>query len=253
MKSFPTWRYLAKMASYRPWLYLLHALLWVTFSFSFVLVGPITRAFFDTLTGHAHVFFGVTGLILLLALLALSRVALILAAGAVEILMRFTMSGLLRRNMLRYLLDRPGARALPYSIGETISRFRDDAYQAEDGVDWSDEITGEGLLAAGAFVVLLSVDVRMTLVVILPLLAVSIIAQRASTALSRYRSASSESTSQVTGAIGDILTAVQTLQAAGAEERVVKRFQRLNEQRRKAMLADRLATQSLDAITTNTV
>jgi ATP-binding cassette subfamily B protein len=82
---------------------------------------------------------------------------------------------------------------------------------------------------------------------------VAAVARRASTALGRYRAASSQATSQVTGAIGDILAAVQTVQAAGAEERTVARFRRLNEQRRTAMLADRLATQALDAITANTV
>ncbi len=127
MKSIPTWRYLLKMVRYRPWLYLLHALLWGTFGFLELLAGLIARAFFDTLTGQAHVSMGTTGLILLLVALAVSRVALMLSAGLVEILMRFTMSGLLRLNLLRHILKRPGARALPYSIGETISRFRDDA------------------------------------------------------------------------------------------------------------------------------
>ncbi|HVB60163.1 MAG TPA: ABC transporter ATP-binding protein [Ktedonobacteraceae bacterium] len=253
MKPFPTWRYLLQMARYKPWLYLLHAVLWGAFNSSLLLAGLIARAFFDTLTGQAHLPVGTTGLIVLLVVLTVSRVALVLTAGFVEILMRFTMSGLLRRNLLRHVLNRPGAHALPYSIGETISRFRDDAYQAEDSLDWSDEITGQGLLAVGAFLILLSIDVRMTLVAILPLVVVTVVARRASSALGRYRAATSQATSQVTGAIGDILAAVQTLQAAGAEERTVARFRRLNEQRRRTMLADRLATQALDAITANTV
>lgn len=253
MKQLPTWRYLLHMIRYRPWLYLLHAILWGTFSLSWLLAGLVTRAFFDTLTGQAHLPGGVAGLIMLLVVIALCRVALWLTAGFVEIIMRFTMSGLLRRNLLRHILKRPGARALPYSIGETISRFRDDAYQGEDAVDWSDEITGQGLLAVLAFLVLLRIDTRMTLITILPLVAVTLIARRASNALGRYREASSQATSQVTGAIGDILTAVQTVQASGAEERTLARFRRLNEQRRTAMLADRLATQILDAITENTV
>ena len=253
MKPLPTWRYLMKMARYKPWLYLLHAVLWGAFSMSSLLAGLIVRAFFDTLTGQARLPTGTTGLIVLLVVLAVSRVAVWLTAGFVEILMRFTMSGLLRRNLLRHVLERPGAQALPYSIGEAISRFRDDAYQAEDNLDWSDEIVGQGLLAVGAFLILLHIDVRMTLIAILPLVVVIIVARRASAALGRYRAASSQATSQVTGAIGDILAAVQTVQAAGAEERTVARFRRLNEQRRKAMLADRLATQSLDAITANTV
>lgn len=253
MRPLPTWRYLMEMARYKPWLYLLHALLWAAFNMSSLLAGLIARAFFDTLTGQAHLPGGTTGLIVLLLVLAVSRVAVWLTAGFVEIILRFTMSGLLRRNLLRHVLNRPGAHALPYSIGETISRFRDDAYQAEDSLDWSDEIVGQGLLTVVAFLILLSIDVRMTLVTILPLVIVAVVARRASTALGRYRAASSQATSQVTGAIGNILATVQTLQAAGAEERAVARFRRLNEQRRTTMLADRLATQVLDAVTANTV
>ncbi|QBD83458.1 ABC transporter ATP-binding protein [Ktedonosporobacter rubrisoli] len=249
----PTWRYLLKMACYKPGLYALHAVLWGVFGLTALLAGLLTRAFFDTLTGHAHLPLGVTGLVVLMVVLAVGRVALWLTAGFIEILMRFTMSGLLRRNLLRYVLKRPGAQALPYSIGETISRFRDDAHEAEDKLDWSDEIVGQGLLAVGAFLVLLSINSLVALVTILPLLIVTIIARRASLTLGRYRDASSQASSQVTGAIGDILTAVQTVQAAGAEERAVARFRRLNEQRRKAMLTDRVATQALSAITSNAV
>jgi ATP-binding cassette subfamily B protein len=253
MKSIPTWRYLMKMVRYRPWLYLLHAVLWGAGSLSYLVAGLLVQAFFDTLTGHAHMPDGLTGLIVLLVVLAVSRVAIWLSAGFVEILMRFTMSGLVRVNLLRQVLKRPGAQALPYSIGDTLSRFRDDAYQAEDAVDWSDEITGQGLLAVGAFLVLLHINARITLVAILPLVLVTIVARQASAVLGRYRTASSKATSEVTGAIGDILAAVETVRAAGAEDRVVTRLQRLNEQRRKTMLADRLATQALDAITANAV
>lgn len=253
MKQLPTWRALLEMARYRLGLYLLHGVLWGIFNMSSLLAGMIARAFFDTLTGQAHLPGGATGLIVLMVVLAVSRVAVWLTAGSVEILMRFTMSNLVRRNLLRHILKRPGAQALPYSIGEIVSRFRDDAYQAEDGVDWSDEIVGQGLLAVGALLVLLHIDARMTLVTILPLVVVTVIARRTSAMLGRYRAASSQATSQVTGAIGDLLTAVQTIQAAGAEERTVARFRRLNEQRRTAMLADRLATQTLDAITANAV
>ncbi len=253
MKPLATWRYLLEMVRYRPWLYLLHATLWGTMNLSVLLVGLVARAFFDALTGQAHVSVGTPGLIVLLVVIAVGQFALWFIAGYVEINMRFTMSGLVRRNLLRYILNWPGARALPFSIGETISRFRDDAYQAEDGVDWSDEIVVQGLFAVVAFVVLLQINASMTLVAIVPLVLVTIAVRRAGNLLGRYREASSQATSQVTGAIGDILAAVQTVQAAGAEERIVTRFRRLNEQRRKAMLTDRLVTQALDALTANMV
>ena len=248
-----TWRNLLAMVRYSPRISLTHAVLWSLIHLSPLLPGLIARAFFDTLTGQVHLRVGTTGLIVMLVVIAVVSAALWLAGGLAEIVMRFIMSGLLRRNLLRSVLDRPGAAALPFSIGETISRFRDDAHEAEDNLDWADDILGTGLFAIVAFLVLLHINARMTFVVFLPLVVVVVIARRASTALGRYRAASSQATSQVTGAIGDILGAVQTVQAAGAEERIVAHFRRLNEQRRAAMLSDRLMTQALDAITANAV
>jgi ATP-binding cassette, subfamily B, bacterial len=252
-RPLPTWRYTLKMASYAPWLYLLHATLWSLMNVLSLLPGLIARAFFDTLTGKAQVPGGIAGLLGLLGALAVGRAALWLVAGFVEITFRFTMSGLVRRNLLRLVLALPGASALPFSIGETISRFRDDAYEAEDNMDWTDEIISHGLFATAAFLLLLYINAPMALVVILPSVVVAAIAQRASTALGRYRAASSQATSNVTGAIGDFVAAVQTVQAAGAEERIVAHFRRLNERRRSAILADRVVTQAVDAITANTV
>ena len=251
MKPYPTWRYLVKMIRYAPWLSLIHAVLWGAMNMSSLLPGLIASVFFDALTGEVRLAGGTTGLVVLLAMLAVARAALWLIAGFVEITMRFTMAGLLRRNMLRHVLKRPGAQVLPYSIGETISRFRDDAYAAEDSLDWTDEIVVQGLIAIAALVVLWHIDGRITMVVIRPLVLVTIVAQRASAALGRYRAASSQATSRVTGAIGDILAAAPTIQAAGAEARIVAHFRRLNDKRRTTVLADRVATQALDAITVN--
>ena len=247
----PTWRNMLRMARNAPALYGAHALLWGVMDLLSLVPGLIASAFFDTLTGHRQVPAGTNGLILLLVVVALIRSAGWLIAGFTEIVMRFAMSGLLRRNLLRHILDRPGAAALPFPVGETISRFRDDAYSAEDNLDWTDEIIMQGLFALVAFVILLRIDVAMTLVVMLPLLVVVVVARRASNALGRYREASSQATSQVTGAIGDILSAVPMLQAAGAETRTLAYFRRLSDQRRSTILADRLATQVIDSITAN--
>jgi len=253
MTTLPTWRYLAGMIRYAPGISMLHGALWTIMTLSALLPGLVASAFFDALTDEATVPGGTNGLVAVLIMLALGRAALWLIAGFVEITMRFTMSGLLRRNLLRHILERPGAAALPYPVGETISRFRDDAYAAEDNLDWTDETIGHAVIALVALAVLLSIDVTITLVALVPLTAVVIIAQRASAALGRYREASSQATSQVTGAIADVLAAVPTLQAAGAESRVVDHFGNLSGRRRRTMLVDRVATQALDAVTDNMV
>jgi ATP-binding cassette subfamily B protein len=250
--SYPTWRYLAGMLRSAPGISALHAVLWMAMNVAVLLPGLIAARFFDALTGDATVPGGTDGLVALLALLAVGRGALWLVAGWVEIAMRFTMSGLLRVNLLKRILDRPGA-ALPWPVGETLSRFRDDAYAGEDALDWTDETIGAAIIALVALGVLASIDWRITLAVLVPLIVVTIVAQRASVALGRYREASSQATSRVTGAIGDMLAAVPVLQAANAEGRAVDHLRRLNRQRRGAVLADRVATQALDAVTVNMV
>lgn len=253
MTRYPTWRYLAGMFRHAPGISALHAVLWMTMNVAVLLPGLIAARFFDALTGEATISGGTDGLVALLALLAIVRAALWLVAGWVEIAMRFTMSGLLRANLLKRILDRPGAAALPWSVGETISRFRDDAYAGEDALDWTDETIGAGIIALAALGVLVWIDWRITLAVLVPLIVVTIVAQRASVALGRYREASSQATSRVTGAIGDMVAAVPVLQAAGAEDRAVDHLRKLNQQRRGAVLADRVATQALDAVTVNMV
>ena len=253
MTRYPTWRYLAGMFRYAPGLSALHAVLWMTMNVAVLLPGLIAARFFDALTGDATFPGGTDSLVMLLAVLALGRAVLWLVAGWVEIAMRFTMSGLLRVNLLKRILDRPGAAALPWSVGETISRFRDDAYAGEDALDWTDETIGAAIIALAALGVLLCIDWAITLAVLVPLVVVTLVAQRASVALGRYREASSQATSRVTGAIGDMLAAVPVLQAANAEGRAVDHLRRLTGQRRGAVLADRVATQALDAATVNMV
>jgi ATP-binding cassette subfamily B protein len=248
-----TLRYSIDMVRCSPWISLAHATLWSLIHLSPLIPGLIAAAFFNTLTGEAHYRLGTTGLILLLVAFGAFRSVLWLAGGLAEVVMRFIMSNLLRRNLLGIVLRKPGADALPFSIGETISRFRDDAHEAEDNLDWVDDILGTGLFTIVALLLLLHIDALITVAVFVPMLVVVVIAQRASNALGRRREASSQATSQVTGAIGDIFAAVPTLQSSGAEERTVAYFRRLSEQRRTTMLSDQVMTQVLNSITSNTV
>jgi len=247
-RALPTHKYLTRMWRYAPWTCLTHGLLWDVMNFSSLLPGLLVGLFLNTLAGESSPIGGVPMIVTALVAFAIVRTALWLAGGYVEIRMRFLMSGLMRINLLRHILQRPGAVALPYSLGETISRFRDDAYAAEDVIDWTDEIIVHGVIVLGALGVLAWIDPQITVVVMIPLLFVVAATQWASTALTRYREASSQATSDVTGAIGSILAATQAIQAAGAEDRVMTRIAQLNAHRRRAVLTDAVATRAMGSI-----
>ena len=246
-----TLRLLFRMARSAPRFSVAHAGLWGVMNLSGLLPALLARWFFDALTGEATIPGGTTVTVVLLAVLALGQAGLWLVAGYVEIMFRFLVSALLRQNLFAHLLDRPGALPLPFGIGATISRFRDDVDVAEDTLDWTDEIIGEGVVTAVAVAILLATDVTLTLAVVAPLVLVIAVAQRANAALSRYRAASSQAASDVAGAIGDLLIGTEALRAAGAEDRAIARLRRLNRQRQALTIRDRLATQLLDAVTKN--
>jgi ATP-binding cassette subfamily B protein len=251
MTALPTWRHLLRLSRFARGYSVAHALLWGLMNLSTLLPGLIARSFFDALTGAAAIPGGTRGVAVLLVALALGQAVLWLIAGYVEIVFRFLVSALLRRNLLGQMLERPGALALPYPIGETLNRFRDDVDVAEDSLDWTDEIVGQGVLAVVAVAILFATDAGITLALFVPLVLVVAAAHRASAALGRYRAASSQAASEVAGAIGEMLTAVETVRAAGAEDRIVARLRRLNQRRQALTVKDRLATQMLDAITVN--
>jgi ATP-binding cassette subfamily B protein len=248
-----TYQYMWRMIRFRPWLYLVDCLLWTLIHVAPVLPGLVAREILDTLTGDTQLGLSVWALIGLLMAIALGRAVLVLGGALADIPHRFSMSALLRRNLLERILELPGARALPESTGEALSRFRDDAAQAEDAISWTLDVIGTALFAIVAVGVLLTINAQITLLVFLPLAGVVAVAHIAATRLEHYRTSSRAATGRVTGAIGEIFGAAQAVQVAGAEDSVIDHFRRLNDIRRKSMLKDQLLTQLVESIFANTV
>ncbi|WP_028547730.1 ABC transporter ATP-binding protein [Paenibacillus sp. UNC451MF] len=248
-----TFAFLWRIMRYRPLLYTINAIAWSLIYLAPIVPGWITKQFFDTLSGGSVHGFSIGMLIVLLLASALAKGVLILFGFVTDVQFRFRIGALLRRNMLMRILKEPGAKAIPCSPGEAISSFRDDVDQVEETVSWSVDAFGMTCFAVVSFYILYGINPTMTLWVFLPLVIVVTIAQLSTTLLQKYRAASREATSQVTGAISEMFSTVQSIQVAGAEERVIKRFRQLNDNRRQAMLKDKLLNQVLDSVFSNTV
>ncbi|OBZ11029.1 ABC transporter ATP-binding protein [Bacillus sp. FJAT-26390] len=248
-----TFTYMWRLICYRPAWYITNALVWTVIYLMPIFPGLITKAFFDSLTIESAAGYGTWGLIALLIGAALARSATVLIGFITDVNFRFRMGMLLRRNLLEHILKEPGARAIPCSPGEAISHFRDDVDQSEEAVSWSVDVFGMTCFALVSCFILIRIDAQMTLLVFLPLVIVVIAAQLATTRLQKYRSESRESTAKVTGAISEMFGSVQAIQVAGAEKRVMARFRELNDNRRKTMLKDKLMTEVLDSIFSNSV
>lgn len=255
------WLLLWQMIEYARSLYWTDTVLWLFIAGLPALPGVIIREFFNTLTGQSSFTFSPWAWIALLLATGLARIAAIFTGRITKTQHRFTMNSLIQRNLLAKLLDRPGAEPLSLtqqhdrsvSPGEVVSFFREDASQIEDTVVGTNEILGEGIFALGSLLLLLSVNATITLFVFLPLVSIAAILHWVSDRIKRYRRASRQATQQVTGMVGEMFTAVQAIQVAGAEQSVLNHFRQLCDRRRQAIVKDQLLTAILDSSFDNLV
>jgi len=248
-----TYRLLWRLVLYRPWVFLVSALVTLMFFLTRIIFGYTVQGTFNVLAAQNRQltpFFW--ELMAVTVISALARyLSTLFGAGIVRPLNFFLVQSLLRRNLLERIFELPGAKALPDATGEAINRFRDDAENIVDMFGWLYAALGLGLFSIVAFIILLSVNVEITLLVFVPLACVVALAQRMRTRVEKYRHASRQATGQVTSALGEIFSAVQAIQVAGAETPLVRHFSALNDHRRAQMLRDRVLADALDAIFLN--
>ena len=251
--SVPTFKLMLGLVRFTPWRYAGNAVLWTLVWVMPVIPGLISKEFFDGLTGEASVSFDVNTLIAFMGAYGLARVGLVAVAMLSDVNFRFRIGSLLRRNMIGRILSLPGARAVPDSPGEAISRFRDEVEHVEEAVDLTVDMLGTVAFSTVAVIVLASINAQITLFVFAPLVLVILIAERAGTRIRHYRQAAREATGRVTGAIGEMFGSVQSIKVTGTESHMIANFRILNEERGKVMVRDRVLNSILESVFWNTV
>ncbi len=242
-------RYTKALITYRPWFFVLNAALWALFHCVPLLMGLAVRAFFDAVSGQAPAGLNAWTLLALLAASQLARVVIFSFGVETFIDQWIKFEFLLRRNMLNCLVNGPGARQMNESSGESMTRFRDDVNDVNEWLEAIVDVFGIIGFALMALVVMFRIQPVITLVVILPLIAMVVLGSRMSGLIRRYRRAQREATSRVTGFIGEVFGAVQAVKVAGAEHSAIALFGKLNEARRVAAVKDTLVSELFNSLT----
>jgi ATP-binding cassette subfamily B protein len=248
-----TLRILYRLIRYVPWKFIGSVASDIVFFMGRLVLGLIIQQFFNALAGYHFLNPVLWNWLALLVLAALIRAIFMYGGSRMSVGVRFFSAALIQRNLLERVLERPGARAVPGSPGAAISRFRDDTLSIASLNDAIVEMSGLTLFTIIAIIILLHISVEITLLVFLPLTIVIAIVQSMRTRLLKYRKASRQATSELTGAIGEIFGAIQAIQVAGAELDVVKHFDGLNEKRRMLMIRDTVFTNALNSVFGNAV
>jgi ATP-binding cassette, subfamily B, bacterial len=253
-KRLSTWRYWWELIKTHPGLYGTTTFLRILiFSVMFQVAGLLEREFFNALTGDALLGWQPWVWALLVVGSAIFRSGLILTDMYTFFRWTFSSAAVMRKNMFEHILNQPGAKALPGSTGEAVSRFRGDADEVGNFTAWALFILAQALFAIVAVIIMVRINARITFFVFMPLVGVVAIANATMSRIQKYREAIRGATGSVTGFIGEMFDAAQAIKAATAEEQTLSHFKILNEKRKVTALKDRLFNEIMSSIFRNTV
>ncbi len=197
-----TWQFYLRLFRFQPLMYTIN-LIGIVGAFLLEMVpGLLTREYFNMLSGAAPARFGLATLIALLFAGALGRMFFYILLPLTNTTFVYTCGALLRKNMLARILQRPGARALPSSSGEAVSRFRDDIDETLWSVMYFNDVIALTAFTVVGLTIMMTINAWITLAVLLPLALIVVVTQRVAERIEQYRKASREATGAVTGFLG---------------------------------------------------
>lgn len=246
------WQLVLRLCRFRPRFYLLYGVLWVPFYSVALLSGIVVLELFNALAGQQHTL-NIWVAVALLAAIAVLRNLLHFSCNLVEYVLYSSLVIFLRRNIFEYILLHPNNQNGTHSTGEAISRFRDDVDEIALFTVLSAELIGKLVFLAFAIGTMAKINFLITLLVLLPLVAMMLVRNVGGARVKTYRAASRKTLGNVTGFLGEIFRSVQAVKVAHAEKQVLQHFDAINELRRKATLKDRLITDTLNASYMNAV
>lgn len=248
-----TWRVLWQLIRYHPRLYAINFTLWGIFWVLPLGTGLLVRQIFDVLSAGAQAGGSVWTWIALLVATTAARITVNTTGVHVWTTYRFTLAALLRGNLLERILHRPGARPLPFSSSEAMSRFRDDVDELTTLVEWAVDGGGALVRAIVAITVMVLINPLIAAAVLLPLgviLGIVILIRRY---IIRFRRAARDAAGNVAEFVGEMFGAVQAVKVAAAEQSILRHFRGLNDVRKSAALKDTLFTELMRVVIENTV
>lgn len=232
-----------------PWLLVANLLLWGSFHGVPAATGWAVGVLFDRLAGAdpgaPESALWLIGAILLGRLLTFEVAIYAFTTYYLRLML------LVRRNLLRHLMEAPGTRVLPVSTGTAMSTFREDA---EDVAEYMENIIdglGVGIFVGSSLWVLFGIDAGLAGIVLIPLAVALLLTASLSNRIRSHRQRMRNATERVTGFLGDLFGSIESVKAAGKEAAMLDHLAEVNAERRDAALSDSALTEILRTINRN--
>ncbi|MCA9969908.1 MAG: ABC transporter ATP-binding protein [Anaerolineales bacterium] len=235
-ESLPVWRGTWALIRYRPGFFAVNVIFASAWLVTRLVPGWVEKQVYDRLTAAnvtTETAVAIWGILGMLVAVEIARLASEVFGQWGGMRLRNAGGSLMRKNVVQAILRKPGARPLPVSSGDAVSRLSNDLADFADFPTWTPEVVGHGLFTLGALVVMFGIAPLITAVALLPLVGVFFFNRFAWSRFLRYGHESRAAESQVTGFLGEIFGAVQAVKVADAESGTLGYFHVLNEERRR--------------------
>lgn len=186
--------------------------------------------------------------------LLLGRTIFVVLYAKFEATMRFNTDNVVRSNMLRALLKKPGATMTKKTSGDILNGFREDVYQIEDYVQaFYIEFICVMINSTSLLIVLALINLKMLLFSFIPLFLIILLVKKSEKMVTKYRMLNRKSTGKVTSAIGEIFINIQAIKLTNSEDSIIENFKEVNKEREHYAILDNLISQLLKVIYANAV
>ncbi len=198
---------------------------------------------FNHLQGISTIEIQLFGLMLLLPLTFL--VQIVSFVFFILFYIRFIMKirTLLRKNLMKGILDIPGAEALTDTTGEAISRFRGDVDTVAEMTVFFGQMINFAIFAIIGLSLMFLRNRVVTTAILIPFVILIVAVFVSKKKMTQLHKASRKATGRVTSAINEIYTSVRAIKVSTAESDIAAHFASLNNTRKKATMKDEMLLQ----------
>ena len=246
-----SWRATWLLVRFNPALFALDTLAFIFAGLFPILLAWMMSQAFDLLTGDSSLSFGFQTMIWLLVTVAVVGTAVEYSAFILDFYYSFSLTVLMRKNMMRRILELPGAAATITAPGEMISRFAGDARNVRELAVQALQTTMHMVVVLVGLLIMARLSPLITGLVLLPLLFSVWLVNALRKQIARYRAAARGAEGDVTGFVGEMFGAVQAIKVNKAEAQVNRRFREINEARRTVAVKDSLFQELLNVVMQN--
>lgn len=243
------WRLTGKLISFRKTFVILGFITSIGWLLSRLASSFAIQEIIDTLVGEETIFN--LDIKTLFIIIPFTYVSVFIIGSLMDIVLwLFFISGevLIRRNIMRGLLKKPGAIALPSTSGESISRFRGDVDNVVLLAYRLAIRAGFLVYAAVTLGYMFTISWQATGLIFIPFLLILSIGLTGRRQMDKLRKNRRKATSEVTDVLGKIFGSIQTLKVASAEENIVKHFDSKCQTRKTAIVKEMVFRSFINAI-----